>query len=112
MRKRQGNLNNIRVCNGKFSQVLANVSGVLAVQCFENNGGLISHSAGHLSFNITVQISNHISSRDSTDPNGGITTLVEVSNGNGANLTVKEQAETIVVGVPGVQSNTVISVYD
>jgi hypothetical protein len=73
VRKRQGNLNNVRICNGRFSQLLANVSGVLAVRCLENNSGHIRPPAGGHNFNISVEITKHISSRDSTDTNGGIT---------------------------------------
>jgi hypothetical protein len=88
VQNRQGNFNNISICNGRVSQVLANVSGLLAVQCLENNGGHIRPPAGGLSFNITVEIPKHISSRDSIDPNGGITALLEVWSGHDPNFTV------------------------
>jgi hypothetical protein len=37
--RKNGNLNNHRICNGKPYQNLAKVEGVLAVQCSQNNGG-------------------------------------------------------------------------
>jgi hypothetical protein len=88
MQKRKGNLNNIIICNGRIYQVLANVSGVLAVQSLENNGGHKRQPAGGLKFNITVEITNHISGGDSTDTNGGITTFVEIWSGHDPHFTV------------------------
>ena len=88
MRKRQGNLNNVTICNGRFSQVLANVSGVLAVECLENNSGHIRPPAGGLNFTINVEIPKHTSGCDSTDTNGGITSLLEVWSGHDPNFTV------------------------
>ena len=111
VRKRQGNLSNIRICNGKIYQVLANVSGVLAVECLQNNGGRISHSAGGLNFIITVGIPKHKSGRDSTDTNGGITSLVEVLNGHGPNFTVTRGTVTSLVAVAGVTSGTAVSFF-
>jgi hypothetical protein len=111
VQKRQGNLNNIRICNARIYQVLANVSGVLAVECLQNNSGHISHSAGGLNFIITVQIPKHKSGRDSTDTNGGITSLVEVLNGLGPNFTVTSGTVTSLVAVAGVTSGTAVSFF-
>jgi hypothetical protein len=88
VQKKQGNLNNIRICNERFYQVLANVSGVLAVECLQNNGGHNRTPAGGLNFNNTVEITKHTSGRDSTDTNGEVTTFVEVSNSNVPNITI------------------------
>ena len=70
----------------------------------ENNSILIRPPADSLNFNITIEIPKHISSGDSTDTNGGITTLVEVSNDRGPNLTVTSEIDTSLVAVAGVTS--------
>jgi len=106
VQKRQGNLNNIRICNGRVYQVLANVSGVLAVECLQNNGGNIRPTAGGLKFIIIVEITKHTSGRDGTDTKDGITTLVEVSNDCGPNITVTSETDTSLVAVAGVTSGT------
>ena len=72
----QGNLNNIRICNGNISQVPANASGFLAVDCLRNNGGPVKPAAGGFNFTVNVDIPNRTSGVASTDPNGGIRILV------------------------------------
>ena len=84
---------------------------MLAVECLQNNVGHISHSAGGLNFIITVEIPKHISGRDSTDTNGGITTLVEVSNDYGPNVTVTLETDTNFIAVAGVTSGTEVSFF-
>ena len=111
MRKRNGNLNNVRICNGRFSQVLANVSGVLAVQCLENNVGHVRPSAGGLNFNISVEIPKHISSRDSTDTNGGITTLVEVWTSHDPNVTIPIESSINVATNTCVDGGTEVNIF-
>jgi hypothetical protein len=112
VRKRQGNLNNIRICNGRVYQVLANVSGVLAVECLQNNSGHNRPPAGGLNFTITVGIPKHTSGRDSRDTNGGITSLVEVSNSNAANVTTEVSSSLIIVGIVNINANTEIVTYN
>ena len=101
VRKRHGNLNNIRICNGKIQQVLANKNGVLAVECRSNNGGHVRPPAGSLRFNINVEIPNYTSKGVSTIPNDGIERLVEITQGPDPNITVTEGTETTFIGVVG-----------
>ena len=80
------------------------MSGVPAVECLKNNGGHIRPPAGGLNFTITVEIPKYTSGRDSRDTNGGITSLVEVSNDCGPNLRVTSEIDTSLVAVAGVTS--------
>ena len=93
-----------------MSQVLANVSGVLGVQCLENNGGHIRPPTGGLNFNISVQIQNHTSVGDSTDTNGGIKALVEI-RGHDTNVAELTGNTETLIGVTSLSSGTVASVY-
>jgi len=86
------------------------VSGVLGVQCLQNNSGHIRPAAGGLSYNINVEIPKHTSGRDSRDTNGGITTLVEVW-GPDPNVTVSETATSTFVGVTLLEYGTIINVF-
>ena len=72
----QGNLNNIRFCNGNVSQVPANASGFLAVDCLRNNGEPVKPPADDFNFTVNVDIPNSTSGVASPDPNGGIRNLV------------------------------------
>ena len=73
----QGNLNNITFCNGNVSQVPANASGFLAVDCLRNNGEPVKPPADDFNFSVNVDIANRTSGVASTDPNGGIRKLVK-----------------------------------
>jgi len=111
VRKRHGNLNNIRICNGKVQQVLANLNRVLAVECRSNNGGHVRPPVGILSFNTSVDIPNYTSGGDSTDPNGGITTLGEIYEGREPNVTVTPGENDNLIDILGVNSNTVVRLF-
>jgi len=111
VRSRHGNLNNIRICNGKLQQVLANVNGVLAVECRSNNGGHVRPPAGSLNFNINVEIPKYASGRDSTNRNGGITTLLEIHGGQDTNVTVATGEVNNLIGIAGLNSNTQVNLY-
>jgi len=111
VRKRHGNLNNIRICNGKVQQILANKKGVLAVECRSNNGGHVRPPAGSLIFNINVEIPNLTSQGVSTNRNGGIERLVEIYDGRDPNITVTEGADTTFIGVVGVNTNTKLNSF-
>ena len=87
------------------------MSGVLAVQCLENNSGHIRPPAGGLIFNIYVEIPTHTSNPDSTVPNGGITILVEV-RGHDPNVTVSEQADATLIGVLGTAADTEVNFFN
>jgi len=106
VRKRHGNLNNIRICNGKVQQVLANENGVLAVECRSNNGGHVKPPVGILSFNTSVEIPNYISGG-----NGGISTLVEIYEGRDPSVSVTALVDSNIIGITGVSSNTLINYY-
>jgi hypothetical protein len=54
--KKQGNFNNIRICNGKHADVLAHEDGVLAVQCARNNGGNVKPPVVGFTYNVSVAI--------------------------------------------------------
>jgi len=112
VRKRHGNLNNITICNGKVQQVLANVNGVLAVACRSNNGGHVRPPVGILSFNTSFEITNYTLGGDSTDPNGGISNLVEIYEGRDPSVSVTPKVKRSIVGVTGVSSKTLIDYYD
>jgi hypothetical protein len=77
----------------------------------QNNGGRISHSAGGLNYIITVEIPKHTSGRDSRDTDGGITTLEEVLNDRGPNVTVTSETVTSLAVVAGVTSGTAVSFF-
>jgi len=111
VQKRHGNLNNIRICNGKLQQVLANKNGVLAVECRSNNGGHVRPPAGSLSFNISVEIPIHKSGGDRRDQNSGINTLVELYGGRDPNVTVTPGEDTNLISIIGVGSNTVVNLF-
>jgi len=87
------------------------VSGVLAVQCLENNCGHIRPIAGGLIFTINVEIPKHTSGRDSTDTNGGITSLVEVWSGHDPNFTISIEASVNVASIIGVGADADDSVF-
>jgi len=72
----QGNLNNIRICNGNISQVQANASVFLAVDCLRNNGVPVKPPSENFNFTVNVDIPNRTSGVASPDPNGGIRNLV------------------------------------
>jgi hypothetical protein len=103
VKKANGNFNNIRICNGRVNDILANKSGVLAVDCLSNNGGHIRPPVGTLNFNISVEIPNP---KSRADQNGGITTLVEVWNGRDPNVTVTPGEDSVGVAVFNVNANT------
>ena len=105
VRRRHGNLNNTRICNGKVQQVLANVNGVLAVECRSNNDGHV-RPVVILSFNTSVEIPNYISGG-----NGGISTLVEIYEGRDPSVSVTALVDSNIIGVTGVSSNTLINYY-
>ena len=111
VQKKHGNINNKKVCNGKEFQVLANVSGVLAVQCLRKNDGHITPPADSLNYNITVEVPNRTSGDDSTDPNFGIDTLVEIAFGRDPNVTVTPKLDTTVIDVIGVTVKTQINIF-
>jgi len=111
VRNRHGNLNNIRICNGKVQQVLENVNGVLAVECRSNNGGHVRPPVGSLNFNINVEIPKYASGRDSTNRNGGITTLVEIHGGQDTKVTVTTGEVNNLIGIDGLNSNTQVNLY-
>jgi len=73
----QGNLNNLRNSNVNFSQVTANVSGFLAVDCLGNNGAPVKPPADNINFTVNVHLPNHTSGDASTDPNCGIRNLAK-----------------------------------
>ena len=98
--KRQGNLNNIRICNGNVSQEPANASGVL-VECLPNNGN----------YNISVEIPKPKSGPDTTDQNGGLATLVEEWSGRDPNVKITPGEDNDLINIPGVNSNTRISFF-
>jgi len=103
----QGNLNHIRICNGNFSQVPANASGFLAVDCLRNNDGPVKPPAGGFNFTVNVDIPNRTSGVASPDPNGGIRNLVKRASGHGPNITVSKGPLSSVVCVAVVGKNTV-----
>ena len=112
VQKRHGNLNNIRICNGKVQQILAKKNGVLAVECLSNNGGHVKPPVGSLSFNINVEIPIHKSGGDIRDPNIGITTLVELYGGGDApNVTVTLGEDNNIIDVLGVDANTLVRFF-
>jgi len=112
VRKRNGNFNNIRICNGKVQQVLAKKNGVLAVACRSNNGGHVKPPVGSLNFNINVEIPKHKSGGDIRDPNIEITTLVELYGGRDApNVSVTLGEDNNIIDVLGVDANTQVRFF-
>jgi hypothetical protein len=106
VQKKQGNLNNIRTCKRRVDHILANVSGVLAADCLPNNGGHVRPPVGSLNFNISFDIPKQKSVGDTTDQNGGITTLVEEWGGRDPNVTVTPGEDSVGVAVFNVNANT------
>jgi hypothetical protein len=113
--KKQGNFNNIRICNGKHADVLANVDGVLAVQCARNNGGNVKPPAAGFTYNVSVAIPKETSGGDSTDQNGGIKTLVEIEPvhgpGRDPNFTITTEGTNTLVGISNVDTNTELNIF-
>ena len=105
----QGNLNNITFCNGNVSQVPANASGFLAVDCLRNNGGPVKPPADDFNFTVNVDITNSTSHVASTDPNGGIRNLVKRASGHGPNITISNGPSPIDASLAGIGKNTVIN---
>ena len=87
------------------------MSGVLAVRCFENNSKLIRTPARDLNFTITVEIPKHTSSRDSTDTNGGITTLVDVRTSHDPNFTIPIESSINVATITCVDGGTEVNIF-
>jgi hypothetical protein len=113
IQKKNGNFNNVRVCKGKTPQVLANVEGVLAVMCPRNNGGHIKPQVGTFNYTLTVNVPRVTPGPDRTDPNGGITTLVEIRNerGNDPNVTVMITETLSIIGVDGISADTDLTLF-
>jgi len=95
----------IRISNGNLSQVPANASGVLAVECLPNNGGLAMPQADDFYFTVSVEIPNDTLGGDSTDPYGEIRTLVKRASGHGPNSTVSNGPIYNLVVFPNVGGN-------
>jgi len=108
--KKNGNFNNVRICNGKIPQVLAEVDGVLVVMCPRNNGGHVKPQAGIFNYTLTVEIPR--SGHDRRNPNGVITTLVEIESGHDPDVRVENSPSHILVGIAGVNANTGIVTYN
>ena len=112
IQKRNGNFNNIRICNGRLDQVLAELDGALAVQCRRNNGGQVRPPAGPFTYNLIVEIPKTTSGGDSTHRNGGITTLVELDPGTDTNVTISENERNFIVGVDGLNADSSIDIFN
>jgi hypothetical protein len=114
--KKQGNFNNIRICNGKDPNILANESGVLAVECLPRNGQ-VSPPVDDLTFNITFAIpkNHHTSDSDGTDQDGEIAAYIEIGALRGRrrdpNVTVRAQLEETIVTVIDVGADTGIDIF-
>ena len=111
--KKQGNHNNVRICNGKEAQILAEVDGVLVVQCARNNGGNVRPPADGFNYTIIVEIP-----RSSSDLNDGIRTLVEIQSvrgqglGRDPNATALIVGESVIVNAGGLTINEAVTVYN
>lgn len=125
---KRGNHNNVRICNGKEAQILAQEDGVLAVLCARNNGGNVRPPAGGFNYTLIVQVPRNSSGINGTDLNGGIQTLVEIYGqglrpnvtatqegetvlGRQANVTVNQEGETVFINVAGLTVEEQISVF-
>jgi len=103
----QENLSNIRICNGNVSQVPANASGFLAVDCLRNNGEHVKQPADDFSYTAKVDIPILTSGVASADPSGGIKILVTKASGHGPNITVSKEPLSKNISVAVVGKNTV-----
>jgi hypothetical protein len=114
--KKQGNFNNVRICNGKVSKVLANESGVLAVECLPNNGQ-VSPPVDDLTFNISFAIprDHHTSDSDGTDQGDEIRALLEIralrGQGIDTNVTITPTADGNIIAVSDAGANTGFTFY-
>ena len=84
----------------------AKASGVLGVEYLTNNGGPVKPPADVFNFTVTVEIPNDTSGGDSTDPYGGIRTLVQRASVHGPNVTVSKGPTSNLVAIPNVGENT------
>jgi hypothetical protein len=110
VKKVQGNFNNVRLCNGRIHKILANESGVLALLCSFNNGGHVPPSVGELNFNISFAIPIQTSGGDPVAPNE-VDAAVEVWGGDGTDVVVTQESDSISIGISAVSANTPIVIY-
>ena len=101
----QANLNNTRICNGNDSQVPANDSGFLAVDCLRNNGGSVKPPADDFNFTVNVDMPNRTSGLANTDPNGGIRKLVKRASRRDRRTTKWNPKLPDILSVSGLQKN-------
>jgi hypothetical protein len=110
--KKQGNFKNVRICNGKLEEILAKKFGVLAVLCRRNNGGQLKPPADPILYNITMEIPRSTSGGDNGRQNGGITTLLEITNINDPNVTVSQTATSTFVNVLNAGTGSSVSLLN
>lgn len=109
MKKNNGHFKNIRICNGKHWQTLAELGGVLVVQCAQSNGnGGNKPPPPGITYNITAEIPIPTSGCDKGDRNGGITTLVEIETGHSdPNAAIETTNSSIFVAVTGIGQSSI-----
>jgi hypothetical protein len=109
--KKKGNFNNVKICRGKFPNVLAYECGVLAVECLPKDGEL-PPPAGGLNYNFTVLIprDQHTPDCDGSDEVDEIRALLEIralrGHGRDPNVTITATAEGDVIAVSNAGANT------
>jgi hypothetical protein len=110
IQKRNGNFKNIRICNGKLVQVLAELDGALAVQCRRNNGGQVRPPTGRFTYNVSIEIPKDLLGGDGTDPNDGILTLIEFYIPTDQNVTIMQTETNFFVAAQGLTADTSVSI--
>jgi hypothetical protein len=113
--KKGGNLHNVRICNGRELQPpLKNESGVLAVECSKHNcnPNQPGNAPDAFTYTIDVMVPKNTTDPGSTNPNGGVNILVEISSCQDPNVTVSETSSATTVSISGVTAGTTLKAFN
>jgi hypothetical protein len=113
IKNKHGGLHNHRICNGGDSKTLANKTGVLAVQCLNNNCNTdpLENPASGYTYEIDISVPKNTDNDNSVDQNDGINILLEINICKDPNVTIIDTTSATIIGVSDVTAGTILETF-